>query len=599
EAHPYNPNNNINGVDGDADNDNNGWELHTLDLPAITALQKAYVAKAIDTINDQDHIVWEISNESHDDSISWQYHMINYIKSYESAYKPKQHAVGMTGYCFNNSLLFASPADWISPNKDGGYRDNPPAATGNKIVVSDTDHLWGLGGDRAWVWKSFLRGLNPIFMDSYKDYRWGHPSVPDPTYDPVREACGHTRYYAEMMNLVNMTPQNSLCSTNYCLANPGTEYLAYQPGSGSFTVNLVSGTYAYEWYNCNTGAVAETGTVAAPGGNQSFTPPFSGMAALYLLFVGPRMPVLCDLNDPDYNDGLRHNQCGDGDTTPAAIGGRNCRTNVDTDNDKYMYFDIDYAYNGSLPEAYITIEYFDTGSTTGSGDLRLQYDANDGVYYKTAGTIPLTDTDTWMQHVFHITDAYFGDRQNCSSDFRINKTGGGGFYIDTVKVADMLPPTIAQHPSAVKLHKGQTAQFQITASGDGTLEYQWQRNGSDLTNGGNISGADSDTLTVTNVQSADVGNYRCVVSNNGGDDTSDEAGLTLAATGDFDVDDDIDQEDFGHFQACLSGTGIPQNDPSCIDARLDGDEDVDFDDFDIFAGCVTGPNGSIDPNCEN
>ncbi|UCD27863.1 MAG: hypothetical protein JSV03_12260, partial [Planctomycetota bacterium] len=283
EGHPYNPNNNINGVDGDADNDNNGRELHTLQLPAITALQKTYVAKVIDTINDRDNIVWEISNESHAESISWQYHMIDYIKSYEAAYKPKQHPVGMTGYCFNNSYLFASPADWISPNKDGGYRDNPPAADGSKIVVSDTDHLWGLGGDRAWVWKSFCRGLNPIFMDSYKDYRWGSPPTPDPTYDPIRIALGHTRIYAEKMNLVMMTPQNSLSSTTYCLANPGSEYLVYQPSSGqSFTVNLVAGTYDYEWFNCNLGTLAQTGSVTVSGGSQSFTPPFSGEAALYL-----------------------------------------------------------------------------------------------------------------------------------------------------------------------------------------------------------------------------------------------------------------------------------------------------------------------------
>ena len=33
--------------------------------------------------------------------------------------------------------------------------------------MTQADHLWGIGGNRAWVWKSFTRGLNPIFMDPY------------------------------------------------------------------------------------------------------------------------------------------------------------------------------------------------------------------------------------------------------------------------------------------------------------------------------------------------------------------------------------------------------------------------------------------------
>jgi len=59
---------------------------------------------------------------------------------------------------------------------------------------------------------------------------------------------------------------------------------------------------------------------------------------------------------------------------------------------------------------------------------------------------------------------------------------------------------------------------------------------------------------------------------------------------DFDEDGDVDQEDFGHLQACLSGPGIAQNDPDCLDARLDGDDDVDQDDFAIFRNCMTGAN---------
>jgi len=59
------------------------------------------------------------------------------------------------------------------------------------------------------------------------------------------------------------------------------EYLVYQPSSGSFWVNLAAGTYDYEWFNSDVGAVASTGSITVRGGNSSFTPPFGG-AVLYL-----------------------------------------------------------------------------------------------------------------------------------------------------------------------------------------------------------------------------------------------------------------------------------------------------------------------------
>jgi hypothetical protein len=79
-----------------------------------------------------------------------------------------------------------------------------------------------------------------------------------------------------------MIPYDSLSSTNYCLADIGQEYLIYQPGSGSFTVNLQAGNYYYEWFNPNTGNIASTGNINVGSGNRVFNPPFSGDAVLYL-----------------------------------------------------------------------------------------------------------------------------------------------------------------------------------------------------------------------------------------------------------------------------------------------------------------------------
>lgn len=67
--------------------------------------------------------------------------------------------------------------------------------------------------------------------------------------------------------------------------------------------------------------------------------------------------------------------------------------------------------------------------------------------------------------------------------------------------------------------------------------------------------------------------------------------------GDLDNDKDVDQGDYGLFQACLSGNGITQPDPACEYALLDDDDDVDADDFQIFMDCFTGPGVPSMPGC--
>ena len=54
--------------------------------------------------------------------------------------------------------------------------------------------------------------------------------------------------------------------------------------------------------------------------------------------------------------------------------------------------------------------------------------------------------------------------------------------------------------------------FNVAATGT-PLFYQWRLNGTNLFNGGSISGATSATLTLTNLQFAQAGNYSVIVSN--------------------------------------------------------------------------------------
>jgi len=288
EGHPFNPKNNVNGIDGDTNKDGKGIEIHTLGNKSVTAIQEAYIRKVIDTVNGFDNVLYEISNENHPASTQWQYHIIRFIKDYEKKKKPKQHPVGMTFQYKGgkNADLFKSPADWVSPNNEGGYRDNPPAADGRKVVLTDTDHLWGIGGNQAWVWKSFTRGHNPIFMDPYDGVVLG--SKFDSKWEPIRRSMGYARRYAVRMDLARMLPRADLASTKFCLANPGKEYLVYNPAAdgASITVKLRAGKYKYEWLNPDNGKVVSTGTIDAKAGQRGFKAPFKGDAVLYVVRLG-------------------------------------------------------------------------------------------------------------------------------------------------------------------------------------------------------------------------------------------------------------------------------------------------------------------------
>jgi hypothetical protein len=252
KAHPFNSKNNINNIDGDKNNDGKGLEVHELVIPEITKLQETYVKKVIDTVNDLDNVLYEISNENHPQSTAWQYHMIEFIKEYEKT-KPHQHPVGMT-FQFKggkNQDLFDSPADWISPNPDGGYRDNPPAADGSKVIVTDTDHLWGIGGNTAWVWKSVCRGMNPIFMDPYDGIVLGNPF--DERWEPIRENMGIAKRVADRLDFTAMKPHNKLASTGYCLAEPKEKYVIFLPEGETVQVTTSADrTFRTYWINVKT-----------------------------------------------------------------------------------------------------------------------------------------------------------------------------------------------------------------------------------------------------------------------------------------------------------------------------------------------------------
>jgi hypothetical protein len=330
EGHPFFAANNVNGIGIASIND---YQVLPLE-PRVQALQEAYIRKVVDTVHDLPNVLYEVANESPGggsiderfaqmlgmpqvpvwgDTTEWQYWVIRILKQYEQEMGYTPHPVGMTvqfpvrDQTRVNEPLYDSPADWISPGYDdpiftdgrnpmaagsppSRWFDDPPTAEGHKVVLSDTDHYSSMHSDALWSWKSFMRGHNPILYDLgiVLGVKPSDPAAGSPSFlahEPARYAMGDTLRYAQRVNLIQMMPHGNLSSTGYVLANPGREYLILEPGetASPFTVALVEGSYAVEWFSLQHRKSWEAECIVVESeGEVCFAAPFAGPSVLYL-----------------------------------------------------------------------------------------------------------------------------------------------------------------------------------------------------------------------------------------------------------------------------------------------------------------------------
>jgi Bacterial Ig domain/IPT/TIG domain/Family of unknown function (DUF6298)/Putative collagen-binding domain of a collagenase len=328
DGYPYTGANNVNGVDDGYSSGAAGVASVTMTSNnAITNFQDAYVKKVVDTLNDLPNVIWEIAEEQPGASMTWWApHMMGLVRAYEgggtfegTTYTAKafQHPVGIGSLNYfdrNDTTLYASSATWVAPTLGAtGFPENVPTNNQGKVAINDSDHSLGyssfVNSDgsvqnqnlRGYLWENLTNGAEGvIFMDPYEVFWQGSPvrntclnavhqicNGVDAKYDPFRSAMGVLQNFANSnLNLLRMTPQNSLASTGHCLADnsaTGAEYVVYAPSGGAFTVNLSATTRVLNvtWLNPATGATS-SGTSVTGGSTLSFTPPFSGDAVLYL-----------------------------------------------------------------------------------------------------------------------------------------------------------------------------------------------------------------------------------------------------------------------------------------------------------------------------
>jgi hypothetical protein len=100
--------------------------------------------------------------------------------------------------------------------------------------------------------------------------------------------------------------------------------------------------------------------------------------------------------------------------------------------------------------------------------------------------------------------------------------------LDFNSVTSECAVAITSEPIEQTLCSAGSANFSVSASGN-QLNYTWRKNGVPLTNGGNISGANTATLTINLVSAGDLGSYDVIVSGTCGASVSNPVSLSLGS----------------------------------------------------------------------
>ena len=94
-------------------------------------------------------------------------------------------------------------------------------------------------------------------------------------------------------------------------------------------------------------------------------------------------------------------------------------------------------------------------------------------------------------------------------------------------LAANFPSDILAQPASQTVLAGSVVTFTAGVAGSSPLSFNWQRDGTNLVDGGKFSGAATASLVVSNVQASEMGNYSLVVSNAYGSINSSNALLSV------------------------------------------------------------------------
>jgi len=164
----------------------------------------------------------------------------------------------------------------------------------------------------------------------------------------------------------------------------------------------------------------------------------------------------------------------------------------------------------------VTLNWSNAPGATSYNIKRSQ--TNGGAYTTLTNLAALTFTDTglsnWTNYYYVVSGLAAGIESSNSA--QVSATPA------------LIAPAITGQPANCTNVAGAVATFTVTATGV-PLNYFWRKNGTPLSDGGNVSGSATATLSLSNLSTADQASYSVVVSNRLGNVTSSNATLTVIA----------------------------------------------------------------------
>ena len=160
-------------------------------------------------------------------------------------------------------------------------------------------------------------------------------------------------------------------------------------------------------------------------------------------------------------------------------------------------------------------------ATAGAGPLGYQWQV-DGVNLTDGGNVAGSATPNLQLANVAFTDSAL-------YTVIVSNAYGAVTSAPAVLAVTLSPPRITNQPASLTVVAGTTATFVVGATGEMPLTYQWQLGGTNLTDGGAISGATNNTLVLAGVPPALAGTYSVIVSNALAVRVSTPASLTVVA----------------------------------------------------------------------
>lgn len=313
-----------------------------------------------------------------------------------------------------------------------------------------------------------------------------------------------TVYYAVTPTVTGFTPNNACVGTNPTVIISGTNF------TGATAVNF-NGTPATPFTVNSATQITTTVPAGATTGPISVTTPTGTGTSASNFTINP-YPVIAPITGATPANVCVNSTIAFACATPggvwgtsnaavaSVVGGTVTGTGAGTANITYT---VTTSGCATVVQKSVTVTALPvvSGPTAVCTGNTIQLSPNTGGTWTSSNNTIATVDNTGLVSGLAAGSVTFTFTDATTNCFRT--TSAVSVYAPAVITSDPNPQTICSG--------GNTVSFGITATGSG-VTYQWYKNGSPLTNTGNISGALSNTLTISPILLSDAANYYCVAT---------------------------------------------------------------------------------------